>query len=124
MYLRETNQTIVSAAEGFTVQGEAALLLPEGAWVMGAVTVMTLILLAISLISKGKKIHRRVVPSVCVEQTNRMRTNHRSSWFVEEMKLRLCLLTLRRGLAPISILLCLAGEESMEVNSPFIPLFL
>ena len=67
LYLHEMNQTIVSAADGFAAQGEAALSLPEGAWVMGAVAIMALLLLMISLISKGKKIHRRVVRSVCVE---------------------------------------------------------
>ena len=67
LYLRETNQTIMSASSVFAAQGEAALSLPEGAWAAGVVAVMALLLLVLSLISKGKKVYGRVVRSVCVE---------------------------------------------------------
>ena len=67
VYLRPANQTIVSGSTSFTSQSEAAPSLPEGVWIAGAVAVMALLLLAVSLISKGKKVRGRVVPSVCVE---------------------------------------------------------
>ena len=67
VYLRETNQTIVSVVEEVSSQGETALSLPEGAWVAGVLAVMALLLLVVSLVSKGKKVQRCGFISVCVE---------------------------------------------------------
>ena len=67
VFLRSANQTIMSVADTIVSQGEAAPSLPEGVWIAGVVAVMALLLLAVSLISKGKKVRGRVVRSVCVE---------------------------------------------------------
>lgn len=67
VYLRPANQTIMSVADTIVSQGKAAPSLPEGVWIAGAVAVMALLLLAVSLISKGKKVRGRVVRSVCME---------------------------------------------------------
>ena len=67
VYLRPANQTIVSGSKSFTAQSEAALSLPEGVWVAGVLVIIALILLAVFLISKGKKVRGHGVRSVCVE---------------------------------------------------------
>lgn len=67
VYLRPANQTIVSGSTSFTAQSEAALSLPEGVWVAGVLVIIALILLAVFLISKEKKVRGHGVPSVCVE---------------------------------------------------------
>lgn len=67
VYLRPANQTIVSGSTSFTAQSEAALSLPEGVWVAGVLAIIALILQAVFLIFKGKKVRGHGVPSVCVE---------------------------------------------------------
>ena len=67
VYLRPANQTIVSGSTSFTAQSEAALSLPEGVWVAGVLVIIALILLAVFLISKEKKVRGHGVRSVCVE---------------------------------------------------------
>ena len=67
VYLRELNQTLMSGSSAFAAQDEAALSLPEGAWAAGVVAIIVLLLLVLSLISKGKKVYGRVVRSVCTE---------------------------------------------------------
>ena len=63
VYLHEMVQPI---AEAVSAQGEAVLPLLEGAWAIGVVAVMALLLLATSLVSKGRNSRRRVVRCVYV----------------------------------------------------------